>query len=183
MTRLACLFGVSGCGKGYIAERFERDVQVIPGDRLRDEAARRLSPQRNGPSDPWKRWDYYLRTFDVPSTFSAILAERRPPLSNDRPVLAEGFNLGHDAWREAFRAALMAQGITISEDRSFWIDPPAALIWKNRQRRGRKAQRKESLETVRQHRDCYREWVSHHSSCRYDDAEQAIQTIREFLLS
>jgi predicted kinase len=182
VTRVAYLFGVSGSGKGHIAEGLEKDVQVIPGDRLRDEAARRLCPEGGGPSDPWKRWDYYLRTFDVPPTFSAILGERRPRLSNNRPILAEGFNLGHDDWREALRAALTARGIAITAERIFWIDPPAKVIWENRRRRGRKAQSKESLETVRQHRGCYHQWVSHHVSCRYHDAEEAIRAIREFLL-
>jgi hypothetical protein len=183
VTRVAYLFGVSGSGKGYVAQRLQADVQIIPGDRLRDETARRLSPQGSGPSDPWKGWDHYLRSFDVPSTFSAILGERRPPLSNERPILVEGFHLGHDDWREAFRTALMARGITMSAERVFWIDPPATVIWENRRRRGRKAQSKESLETVRQHCACYHQWVSHHRSCRYEDAEQTIQAIRGFLLS
>lgn len=184
MTKVAYLFGVSGSWKTYIAEQLGNDVQVIKVDALRDNAAKRLFPQNRPTGDEWERCAYFLGNPNLPSEFSGILGELRPPLSDDRPLLAEGISLGHDRWRQAFRTALKSQGITITEEaeRLFWIHPPPEVVWHNRQHRGRKGQRGESLDEVRQHCDRYHEWVRHHLSCLYEDPDKAIRAIRQFLL-
>jgi len=183
VTKVAYLIGVSGSGKGYIACRLEDDVQVIKADRLRDKAEHRLSIHYSHLPDEWTRCDNLLRRGNAAREFSAILAALRLPLSRDPPLLAEGISLGHDRWREALRTALVCQGITITDERVFWIDCNPELVWKYRQERGRKGQRNETVEEVREHRDYYHERVSHHLICRYEDTLEAIRAIRGFLLA
>jgi hypothetical protein len=182
MTRVAYLIGVSGSRKGCIAGRLKDDIQVVPGDCVRDRARGRLGGGGSAPHDEWERCDYYLRNFDMVDTFAAVLADLCPELSNDRAVLAEGLNLGHDRWRNALRDALRVRGIAVSEEQLFWIDPPPRVVLHNRQQRGRTAQRNESLEEVTEHCKYYHERVAHHRSRRYQDADELIRAIREFLL-
>ena len=181
MTKVAYVFGFSGSGKCYIAKTLQ-DMQVIEVDDLRDIAARRFSPHDTGLWRKWERRRDLFRTPDITSKFSQILAEHWHELSGERPILAEGFDLGHDDWRKAFRAALELRGITITDERKFWIHPPAEVVLKNRRDRDREDQRSETLEDVCQHGNWYHERVSHHSNCRYEDAKEAILAIRQFLV-
>ena len=174
MTKVAYLIGPSGSGKGYIAARVKEDARAIEVDRLRDKAERQLHVHYRRLPDEWRRCDNLLRTKKVPSELSAVLAELQPPLSDERSLLAEGISLGHDCWREAFRTALVCRGITITDERVFWVDPPAEVIWRNRQQRGREDQRNETLETVREHRDYYAERLSHDLISRHEDATEAL---------
>jgi hypothetical protein len=109
------------------------------------------------------------------------MAELWPQLPNDGPVLAEGFDLGHDVFRGAFRSALIARGITMAAEQVFWFDPPPEAILERRRERDRKSQRNETLETVRPNRAWYHEGVNP-DFARYEDTEEGIRAIREFLL-
>lgn len=184
MTKLAYLIGVSGSGKGYIAHRLQRlqeELQVVPCDCVRDMAARVLPRDENAPSDAWARWDWFLRTSDVASALSAVLWKHGPKLADARPVLAEGFDLGHDGFRGALRDALVLQGMTITDERVFWIDPAPEAVWEQRQRRARLRQSSESVETVRLHCRWYRERVSYELIQRHEDPQEVIRAIRNFL--
>ena len=184
MGKVAYVFGVSGAWKSYIAEQMEKDVQLIEIDKLRDKAVDRLFPHNRLRGDEWERCARLVAHPNLRSVFTAILAEFWPELSDDRPILAEGISLGHDSWRQAFRRALISKGITITEERErlFWIHPPPEIVWHNRQHRGRKGQRGESLDEVRQHCDWYDERVSHHSGRGYTDVDELVGAIREFFL-
>jgi hypothetical protein len=183
MPKVAYLTGASGSWKSYIAQRLQVDARVIEVDRLRDKTESQLLVHYSRFPDEWRRCDNLLRSKKAPSELSAVLAGLQPPLSDERPLLAEGISLGHDGWRKAFRTALVCQGITIIDERVFWIDPPAKVLWNNRQGRGREDQRDETLETVREHRDYYAERLSHDLMSRHEDRGEAIRAIREFLLS
>ena len=181
MPKVGFLIGISGTGKGYVSKSLAKEAEVVEFDGLRDKALARLFPDGRIPSDLWNRWDAALEQHDVSSVISDLFKLNLPALSNDRPLLAEGIDLAHNGVRGAFRAALIARGIEITEERVFWLDPPAEVVKAHRGNRGRANQQTESLEAVKQHRQYYAERIGHDVVYRYEASDDLLRVLREFL--
>lgn len=183
MAKIAYVIGKRGAGKGHLAEQFANSATVIEIDSLLRRAATRLCPFVKGDCVwKWELWRVLLSHAHVqPAIQYALTDTLVTDLGTGRPIVAEGSILWMDNFRQVFAQALRECAVTLSEERVFWLDPPAEEVLKHIKQRNLPNERHYDLELLRRELLSYRKHAHNHSSSRFEDAALAKAAVEEFL--
>jgi hypothetical protein len=182
MTKIAYIVGVTGAGKGHVADSLNSVSHVITVDGIQHFAGTRLAPfSIAGAVWNWEFWRSLLKHNDVPSAIQLAIENRHPGSLNDGiPIVAEAAILAMDDWRKAFAEALHRIDVTVDNEAIFWLDPPVEQLLLNIQTRDRPNQRDFDQKKAEDSRQWYRSQAKHLLHCRYESAETVTAAVQRF---
>jgi hypothetical protein len=190
MGRISYLIGVSGAGKGFVADRLRREVGglgIITGDLVLHHAAIRLCPYlKAGHAWSWDLWNALSADCDLRSALSKSIqdlasAGALPSPAHGKFFLAEATLFGLNRVRGEFHAALTEAGFALGASTVAWLDVPPEEVMERVRRRDRANERWIDMDEIqkrhRQYMDC-----APVADFRSHDTDETASAIREFLL-
>lgn len=181
MTKIAYLTGVSGAGKSHIAKLFPKNIHVIEIDPIKEHSALRLCPSLKSDVDAWQFWKAMSKFCDVRTAISITFKERNAlPYNPPQSILAEATILVLDEWRFAFRQALEDSGISITNEKLFWFDPPTEILLSRIKKKRNLKQHNLDLQKAQQRQVSFRTRAEGYIDYRYSDSNILVSEISEY---
>jgi len=181
MLRIAYLIGPTGSGKTYITNKLRGSSHIITADAIQHWTAVRLCPFLTSGAFDWRLWKLLLKHCDVRNAIQLTFRERNLiPSDNLRPILAEGAILGLSDFRHAFAEALKNEGLSIGEERVFWLDPKAPVLLSRVKERGRPNQSDYNLKKAEDSRRWFAKEVGELDCLRFDKSDDILSALRGY---
>lgn len=181
MARLALVLGVSGCGKGYVANNCRPKPQVITVDWVREKAISILCP--NLPTSEKYRFEIWDRLSTEANTVSAIASSIRDlhkGIELTTNTISEGSLLAHQGFRGVFLEALAELGGCFSETEMFFINPEPNCVFEYVQKRGRSGEMKRSLKEIEGEIQWYRRLMAPLKCARFESSDETRCSVEAF---
>lgn len=181
MVKIAYLTGVSGAGKSYISRLLAKSVYVVSVDPISQRSALRVCPFLRSGIGSWQLWQTLFQFSDRRTIALAIATTLKElntlPSSSSQSILVEGAILALDEWRLVFRQALEDCGISVVNEKLFWLDPPTEILLSRIQKRGIIKQQKINFQKAQV---LFNKMAKQHINERYDNSEILIHKISEY---
>jgi adenylate kinase family enzyme len=181
--KIALLTGPSGAGKTFVADQLRGDFDCISYDRLMRDSIERTFPNHVG--DKWDKqiWLDNSHQLDLATAFAPAFA-----WTGTRPLVVEGWQLRENIWRNVILDLSAARTDEALRPRLFVIQPTLDLLLSLRARSKHEYHRRHATiadcsEQIAIHAKMDVEQPWHGDIVRVPTKEQAVDAVREFLLT
>jgi hypothetical protein len=182
-TKVVYLLGVSGSGKGYVANGLS-EHQLIEINLFRHQVLGPIAALLKGQhKNQWEIWRALTPRFDIVPEVTRQLKEVLVGHEPGKPIVVEGELLAYSPFFEAFNTAIETCIESGVESKRVWLNPSAEQVHTNKTKhRARKSERNTTIDRVKRLLDWYQsEMESQTVDLQFNEADTAISELNTFL--